>query len=144
MEDTPKQASIAYFNEVCANIRQLKIFQWQVVIVSVAMLAAIPTVGEIQSGSSLGSYLKIGKIGFCLIAVLYAVWHIHRYQKWLTWERQHRGNIQKNWIDSGMLHMEFESMHNEAVSYWFDWPALISWWLLILFSGSLSILNVCQ
>ena len=117
MDSTPREANTAYFNEVCANIRQIKTFQWQVVVVSVAMLAAVPAVGETQSDTTLAGYIEIAKLAFCVIAVIYAVWHIHRYQQWLTYEREHRGYIQNLWVESGHLHKQWESMHEEKWLY---------------------------
>ena len=142
MDDKPTEADIARYNEMSANIQQMRSLQWQIVIVSVAMLVAVPTVVAIPIGATFSIYIKAAKIAFCVIAGIYACWHVHRYQLWLTFEREQREAMQRLWLGSGDLHKKWGSMHAEKLNYWFDWPALVSWWLIIICTGLLSILNI--
>jgi len=133
---------MTYYQEVCANIRQYKVMQWQVLIVSVAMISAVPLTVKVTEISLINDVVQTIAILFCIIACVYSIWHIHRYQCWLTYERKHRKKVEDAMFENDLLPLGFRSSHSKGVSYKFDIVALISWWALIVLVSILSVVKL--
>jgi len=122
------------YNNVYAGVRYYKALQWQVTVVTMALLAGVvglsqsPTIGITEK-----TWMQVAFSVFVLFSTCGGIWFVHHAARRLRKQRELRRRIESilGLFDENTYHRQSilpKELKEKEISYWQDWQYVSGFW----------------